>query len=202
MLKVKVLEPLKQSASAKLAQHEVARLRRSTSSIDALTADLLEKTAESGNLPEKVKVSCGEAIRTNDQFPIGLKNTLDDPTVVAADASEQRSILAAKAGVLELALDASETIESKNSLEKMQVYMMSLQFRLAMDFGARAQEATEPKEAIAFAKASTNATRSFSQGMDSLNAAKRGGRQVVTVQHVDVNEGAQAIITANPSKKA
>ena len=114
-------------------------------------------------------------------------------------ASEHRMQLAADAQVLDLALDASESED--HSLEEMQSHLMALQYRLAMTFGARAQTTKDIKDAAMLAKASLNATRSFQQGLDGIHRARRGGRQVVTVQHVNVNEGGQAVITAGLHEK-
>jgi hypothetical protein len=55
----------------------------------------------------------------NEGGALVLRNTVEHPHYVTADASRDRLDLASKAGVLELALDAVETIQGKNSLEKM-----------------------------------------------------------------------------------
>ena len=45
-----------------------------------------------------------------------MRNTIDDPSLINADASRSRLELAHGAGVLEAGLDAVETIEANNSL--------------------------------------------------------------------------------------
>jgi hypothetical protein len=53
-----------------------------------------------------------------------LHNTLTEPTYVTADASRERLELAHKAGALETGLDAAETIQAGNSLERMLAHQL------------------------------------------------------------------------------
>ena len=55
---------------------------------------------------------------------------------MAVDASRDRLALAHLAGVLELALDASDTVVPKNSLEKMLVHQMAVLHRQTMKLSA------------------------------------------------------------------
>jgi hypothetical protein len=59
-------------------------------------------------------------------------DTLRDPSLIAVDASEQRLERVRDAGVLELALDASESVKAGNSIEKMFVHQMAACHEYAM----------------------------------------------------------------------
>jgi hypothetical protein len=53
-----------------------------------------------------------------------LVDTVEQPDYVAADASRHRLELADKANALEIALDAADSSNAKDSLEKMLVHEM------------------------------------------------------------------------------
>jgi len=177
-----------------LAGHRATRLRRG-GSVAQYQAEKLEEIGRTATQPETLIVSSGEAIR--ESFPHGLRNTLLEPTVVAADASEHRSRLAADADVLEMAADAATTMNAQNSVEKMLAHQLALAHKMAMEFGRKALEEKEVVKACKLQRASTDSMRSYHQGVDSLHRGRRGGRQIVTVQRVNINEGAQAVIAAN-----
>ena len=61
-----------------------------------------------------------------------LRDIMTNPGYVTLDASRDRLALANLAGVLELALDASDTVAPKNSLEKMLVHQMAVLHRQTM----------------------------------------------------------------------
>ena len=192
----------KKGAEAILAGHTAERLRRSGSTLGESRASQLEEIAQTATQSEDVKVACGEVIRAGESFPLGLRNTLEYPTVMAADASEHRSRLAAGADVLELALDAATTIGAQNSLEKMQAHQLALAHKMAMHFGGLALEEKDVVLACKLEKASMAAMRSYQQGQDSFHRGRRGGGQIVTVQRVNVNEGGQAVIAGHVNEPA
>src|SRR5215204_1814620 len=61
-----------------------------------------------------------------------LCNTLANPSFVTADASRDRLHLLDRAGVLELALDAAQTIKPQNSLEMMLAHQLAAVHRSTM----------------------------------------------------------------------
>jgi hypothetical protein len=139
--------------------------------------------------------------------PLGseLRDTVTNPDYVTVDASRDRLELAQRGGVLELALDAADTIDAKNSLEKMLVHQMSVLHRQIMKLTARIddlelqfprQESSKERNEQICRLASTVAslTASYQTGILDLQRIRSGGRQVVTVQHVHVGEGGQAVV--------
>jgi hypothetical protein len=71
-----------------------------------------------------------------------------------------------------MAADAAETIEARNSVEKMQAHQMALAHKMAMHFGKLAMEQEDGVLACKFLKASTAAMRSES-GDNRLNRKER-----------------------------
>jgi hypothetical protein len=141
-----------------------------------------------------------------------LRDTVTNPDYVTVDASRDRLNLADLAGVLELALDASDTIDAKNSLEKMLVHQMAVLHRSIMKLTIRmedmqlpfphrgeSQERERNQEICRLAGTVARLTASYQSGMLTLQRVRAGGRQVVTVQHVHVAEGGQAVVAAKIS---
>jgi len=64
----------------------------------------------------------GELIDIENRDGVGVVNTVADPDYVTASASPERLELANEAGSLDLALDAADTIQGQDSLEKMLVH--------------------------------------------------------------------------------
>jgi len=142
-----------------------------------------------------------------------LRNTVANPDYVAADASRARLELADRAGVLELALDAADSANVANSLEAMLAHQLAAAHNVAMRLTSaaamHAQRATEvgrgaggdfhAVEAARAANAAARAMSAFQDGLLTLQKLRSGGRQVVTVQHVTVGDGGQALVAGNVS---
>ena len=144
-----------------------------------------------------------------------LHNTITAPNCVTADASRERLELAHNAGALEMGIDAAETIQAANSLEKMLAHQMAAIHGATMrmteqlnrciermapekhgsDDGEARREGANV-QASRLAGAISRMSGSFQQGIGTLQRLRSGGRQVVTVQHVNVNEGGQALVAA------
>ena len=147
----------------------------------------------------------------------GLIDTAAEPDLVTARASLERLNLAAEAGCLETAADAAESISAKNSLERMLAHQMAAAHKLAMTFTQRAlihahsseyahlsidARTTHSIEAARMAGAASRMMSAFNDGLRTLERLRNGGRQVVVVQHVNVNDGGQALVTGTVEAKA
>jgi hypothetical protein len=75
-----------------------------------------------------------------------LRDTVTNPDYVTVDASRDRLALANLAGVLELALDASDTVPPQNSLEKMLAHQLAVLHRQMMKLAARVDDFVLPIE--------------------------------------------------------
>lgn len=144
-----------------------------------------------------------------------LRDVTKDPSMVTATAQLDRLRLADDAGALDVAIDAADTIQARNSLEKMLAHQMGALHVLTMRQAALAgqwQEKaqmdgyTSPSHAkqvanVEAARAAASAAKmaqTFQQGLATLHRIRGGGEQRVTVvhQHVQVAGGQVAVAGA------
>ena len=100
-----------------------------------------------------------------------------------------------------------KSIDAGNSLEKMLAHQLAAAHRSAMKMSAeinrrvdylstvRGEEQERANiQATRLAGATARVMSTFQQGLLTLQRLRTGGQQVVTVQHVQVNEGGQAVV--------
>lgn len=149
------------------------------------------------------------ATNADDMF----RDMLESPTSTGAAASRARMHQSLTLGedTLAQALDAAETLGARNSLEKMGAHQFAAAHGLAMKLmheGADMIETGRRRDGIQVrtffnvegCRLLSMATRlmTVSQGwLSTLARVRQGGRQVVTVQHVQVNDGGQAVVAGN-----
>jgi len=105
--------------------------------------------------------------------------------------------LAADAGVLELAADAAESIQAQNSLERMLSHQMAAAHNYGMQLLTRAMDSKHPAvEAARLVNAASRLLEIYQQGFLTFHRVRTGPQRIV-VQHVQVNDGAQAVIAGN-----
>jgi hypothetical protein len=127
--------------------------------------------------------------------PVGVvRDTLANPDQVAVDASIQRIDYMLDAGILETGIDAAESIQAGDSTEKMLAHQMAAAHHMAMKFMVRSLEQSEPVEQARLANVSARFMRAYQEGLLTLHKIRRGGKQTVVVQHVNVSEGGQAVV--------
>jgi hypothetical protein len=128
------------------------------------------------------------------------------------EASRDRLALASQAGSLSLALDAADTIQAQDGLEKMLVHQMAVLHSGMMRATARMNEeldgVIDPNKreaanvrACRLAGAITRMSATYQQGLLTLQRKRTGGNQHVTVKHihqqVNVTEGGQAVVAGD-----
>ena len=132
----------------------------------------------------------------------------DRPDMLAADASVARLDLAATANTLTMAVDAAESIQAANSLERMLAHQMATAHHLAMTMAAKAndfaggikswdtqtRQQVQSIEAARMAGAAARMMETFQRGLLTLERLRNGGKQTVVVQHVAVGDGGQAVV--------
>ena len=128
------------------------------------------------------------------------------PDMLAADGSLARLTLARDADVLPLAVELAQDAGATTAAEKMLAHQLAAAHPLAMGLFATASgelhkhrvAAHLNPEALAEAVRSANAgarvMAAFAQGALALDRLRNGGRQTVTVQHVTVTDGGQAVV--------
>ena len=170
---------------------------------DLIDARCLEKEAEPLLKPlDPVEVTTGNEVlpqNFDNTYTEYIKDTLiEDPNQIHLDASLRRMELAADALVLETAIDASESINARNSLEKMLAHQMAACHSMAMRLLAKAQSiVTDTAEIQRLVNASARLMNTYQQAYHTIHKMRTGGRQIVTVQHVNVSDGGQAMVAGN-----
>jgi hypothetical protein len=156
-------------------------------------------------LPDPERGTGGELLQQR-RGSAYLYNSLDHPDFIAADASAQRMHLAKDAGALALGVDTADTIQAANSAEQMLAHQiaaahsgaMRLMGQLTnMTLMQRTAVSTDDSANLRITRLAGAASRlmlAFQQGLVTLDRLRAGGTQNIVVQHVQVNEGGQAVV--------
>jgi hypothetical protein len=186
---------LLKAADSKFAYNDTAA--------DEVGAALLAQARE--KLPNPERGTGGELIQPREPSTY-LYNTLDYPDFIAADASAQRMHLAKDAGALALGVDAADTIQAENSAELMLAHqlaaahagamklMSQLTNMLIMQHNAVRTDDGANLRVTRLAGAASRLMIAYQQGLVTLDRLRAGGKQTIIVQHVQVNEGGQAVV--------
>jgi hypothetical protein len=138
--------------------------------------------------PKPLKTGLGgEMIPTIDQGLPGLELALKEPDLLDVEVTIQRTQLADRAGVFEMAIEASETVRAKNSIQRMQAHQLALAHKYAMDLMADASKQRDPIIKMKLINCSARLMDAYSKGAIALQRLQQGVNQIVQVQHVQVN---------------
>ena len=138
------------------------------------------------------------------------------PDMLAAEATEQRLTLTNQVSgtALTLGLEIAESIGAHNAVERNLAHQIAVTHTLGMTLVATANrflagvkpwqpEARQQVQSIEAARMAREAARTFEasqRGMLTLERLRHGGQQVVTVQHVTVREGGQAVVAGTVTR--
>lgn len=164
-------------------------LEYSIASSTLLAADALENTSVPALVPG------GEVLPQHD---LKLVDTLGAPGVVALDASANRLDLISRMGtdVSAMALDASDTIQASNSLEKMLSHQLAVLHVKAMQAADQSTLERDPVHAARLLNLSIRSMEIFQKGLLTLKRLRSTGEQRITIERVNVTDGGQAVIGA------
>ena len=131
-----------------------------------------------------------------------VRDTLrDGPDRIAEEASIRRTDLLMQPNFdcLAMGIDAAESIKAGNSIEKMISHQMAAAHEAAMRMLDRGlsyehSSAGDQVEAVRCTNAAARLMSAFNDGALTLQRLRTGGSQTVTVQHVTVTSGGQAVI--------
>jgi hypothetical protein len=131
-----------------------------------------------------------------------LVNTLELPNMIGVEASEQRTSDLTYVDILAPGLDAAETVQASNSLEKMLCHQMAAAHHAAMRLlgdaiGPNTFRRLPTVEQGRLVNVAARLMDVYQAGLVTLQRLRTGGRQEVVVQHVQVNEGGQAVVTGS-----
>ena len=200
--------------------------RYSGAADDLRLADEMLAQARTKQLPStRTEIGAGGELIDREKVGSHLVDTVAHPDYVTAEASSDRLALASQAGSLSLALDAADTIQAQDGLEKMLVHQMA-----ALHYGMMRATALMNKEldaaggtaidaagdkrdltaaereaanvrACRLAGAISRMSATCQQGLLTLQRKRTGGNQQVTVKHihqqVNVTEGGQAVVAGD-----
>jgi hypothetical protein len=200
------------AAAATRDPAQAAQLDAEAAGIEALAAAVRDPAAR--GLPILHEGQGGETAPPEDcDMPWHVRELAQvvavEPAMLAADASLDRLKLARNAGVLNLAVEAAENARAQTAVEKMLAHQLAAGHALTMELLAAAsndlhryQKARDLNlSALAdAARSGAVAARlmgACAQGTLALDRLRNGGRQVITVQHVTVADGGQAVVAGN-----
>lgn len=143
-----------------------------------------------------------------DTCPIVI-DTLEKPDYVAADASRERLDLLEQAGVLTSGLDTADSIEARDSLERMLAHQlatlhastmrMATQLNKGLErldtYGANPdRRAAANIEACRLGGAMSRLSSTYQAGLATMQRLRSGGKQTFIFQHNHVTDGGHAVI--------
>jgi len=138
-------------------------------------------------------------------------DTLKTPGIVPEEASIRRSdlLIQDSMDITSMAIDAANSIKADNSLEKMLAHQMTAAHELMMKSANSAMHELErlndkqkigryhQEEGVEYQRLVNSTAKlmnAFSNHYLTLQKVRSGGNQTMTVQHVHVNDGGQAVI--------
>jgi hypothetical protein len=186
-------------------QAQRARTRKPDSPEEAARSSLEEEFAlrhaeNALKAPDDLVAAAGEAVRPDFRLDYLVDRLRDEPDMIGVIASEHRVELAACVGprVAESAIDAAQTAQAANSLEKMICHQMAAGHRVAMKQLGMALNETLPIVEIArISNAAARMMQVCQEALLTIHRIRVGGRQTVLVQHVQVFGGGSAVVAGN-----
>lgn len=124
-----------------------------------------------------------------------IADTLANPSKITVDASIARTdlLVGHHADMVAIAVDAAQSIGARNSLEKMLAHQLAALHSVAMRTMDRASIA-KPEHQAGILNSAIRAMTAFQGGLHTLQRLRADGSQTVTVRHVTVEAGGQAVI--------
>lgn len=116
--------------------------------------------------------------------------------VISLEASTERIALISCLGqdTAAMALDAAEAAGAENSLEKMLAHQIAVAHHQALTLLSKANLEADPTHQIRLSGLATKWMTTSQTAMLTLKKLRSGGEQRITIQHVNVTSGGQAVI--------
>lgn len=136
----------------------------------------------------------GEVIPPEGEHP--LPDTLTVPDLASVEASFERSQLLLSSGpnVAAMGLDASDTIEARNSLEKMLAHQLAATHAVIMEQVGQVHSREEGHASAKRLTAIARCLKAYQDGLLTLKRLRQTWNQRITVQYVNVSHGSQAVV--------
>jgi hypothetical protein len=157
-----------------------------------IAAEILKQGATKSN---EVAQANKEAVPPKaDKF---FYDTLTVPDLAAVEASFDRSRLLTEQGadVAAMALDVANTIQAGNGPEKMLAHQLAAMHKVAMEMiGSVVPHSRDAATQNRRLNAAVRCMTAYQQGLLTLRKLRLGGHQRISVQHIQVSDGGQAIV--------
>ena len=144
---------------------------------------------------KEVVQASGEAVPP--QAEKFLYDTLAVPDLAAIEASFDRSRLLLERGsdVAAMAIDAADSIQAKNSLEKMLAHQLAAAHKVAMEMiGSVVAHSRDVAIQNKRLNAAARCMTAYQQGLLTLRKMRQSGNQRILVQYVNVSDGGRQLL--------
>jgi hypothetical protein len=197
--------PTRGELAIRARQRAVRAAAKKPESLNEAVANKMDEALakrEAENLiqpPANTVSACGEVVQRDFRLD-HIVDTLENPNMINVVASEHRLDLAACVGsrVAEAAIDAAQSGQAANSLEKMLCHQMAAMHRAAMKLMARSLETSlPPVEMSRLSNAAARMMQVYQEALVALQRIRTGGKQTVVVQHVQVSGDGQALVAGS-----
>lgn len=187
-------EALAMKLTAKKIRTRVAA--KSNPGFDLEIADGLDKAANTHLILAEIPLRGvgGEFIQVREGKSDAACPARDKVDRVNTDASLDRVDLVYKNGVLNMALDTAEALCATNSAEQMLAHQLAVAHRISLDLLAQAGNTRNPVEKCRLVNTASKLMETGQKALQTIHKVRNGGQQIVTVQHVHVTEGGQAVV--------
>ncbi len=184
---------LKTAYKNELAAHKNCLV--AAESTDRVRTDLAKKIWEDSQReltaarmpPEGLKTGAGgEIIPPTCLGMSGLENVLKKPDLLNAQATIERANLADKAGVFELAIEASESVGARSSIQIMLVHQMAAAHQHSMRLLAESEKEKDPQWSVKKATLAARLMDTYARAALTLQRLQSGPSQSIVVQQVQV----------------
>lgn len=180
---------------ARARRDNLTRTSETHASTDVLAyadaaGDLLSSDALKTQVPS-IRLAGGELVAASSLPTAEL--TAD---VVSIDASVERVALVSSLGsdIAALALDTAEAAGAVGSIEQMMAHQVAAAHHQAFTMLSRANLESDPTHQLRLSALASKWMTASQGAALTLQKLKTGGEQRVLVQHVNVNQGGQAVI--------
>jgi hypothetical protein len=142
----------------------------------------------------KVARANGEALPP--QTERFLYDTLSVPDLAAVEASFDRTRLLSEQGadVAAMGVDAANSIQASNSLERMLAHQLAAAHKTAMEQMKLSSYDRDPTIQAKRLNAAAKHMAAYQNGLLTLRKLRRSGNQRIMVQYVNVSNGSQAVL--------
>ena len=141
---------------------------------------------------KSIRISQGEIVSTEGDS--WLKDTLTHPDLPALDSSHIRGMLLESNNITALAIDVSNTAKASNTAEKLISHQLALAHKIAFEQASIAQYDYDSIVQIKRLQLVSKMMKSAQDAALALQKLKSAGTQNITVQHVHVEAGGQAVV--------